>query len=109
MSDEQVAQLDLDKLKPRKGSKLSPGSLRDKLREAGALLERSTETARWAAWIRLAYGRELIMWGNQAEREKGITEIVAAANLLDEVRIAMTEDRRFIKVHNDPRIKALLH
>lgn len=107
MTDKQIAALDAKALAPRKGSKLSPGSLRDKLREAGALLERSTETARWAAWIRLAYGRELIMWGNEAECEKGITEIVAAATLLDEVRIAVTEERRLAKVRNDPRIKAL--
>ena len=107
LSDEQIAALDMNKLSPRKGSKLSPGSLRDKLREAGALLERSTETARWAAWIKLAYGRELVMWGNEAEREKGITEIVAAAELLDEVRIAIVEERRIAKVRTDPRIKAL--
>lgn len=107
MTDAQIAALDAKALSPRKGSKLSPGSLRDKLREAGALLERSTETARWAAWIRFAYGRELIMWGNDAEREKGITEIVAAAELLDEVRIAIIEERRIAKVRTDPRIKAL--
>jgi len=108
MDDAKIAALDAKALSPRKGSKLSPGSLRDKLREAGALLERATETARWAAWIRLAYGRELIMWGNEAEREKGIAELVSAAELLDEVRIAIVEDRRLAKVRADARIKALM-
>ena len=108
LSDEQIAALDAKALVPRKGSKLSPGSLRDKLREASALLERSTETARWAAWIKLAYGRELIMWGNEAEREKGISEILSGAELLDEVRIFVAEDRRFAKVRTDPRFKALM-
>jgi hypothetical protein len=82
-------------------------SLRDKIRETAALLERSSETARWAAWIKFAYGRELVMWGTDEERERGIGEIVAAAELLDEVRIAITEERRLAKVRTDPRIRAL--
>jgi class 3 adenylate cyclase len=107
MRDDEIRALDAQTLTPRKGSRLSAASLRDKIREAGALLERSAETARWAAWIKFAYGRELVMWGGEAERERGIAELLAAADLLEEVRVAITEERRLAKVRTDPRIQAL--
>ena len=108
MSDAEIEALSAATLQPRQGSRASAGSLRDKIREARALLERSTETARWAAWIKFAYGRELVMWGNDAEREQGILEIVGAADMLEEIRDAVREERRLAKVRGDKRIKALM-
>jgi hypothetical protein len=107
LDDAAITALSPQSLAPRQGSHLSVANLRDKIREAGALLERSSLTARWAAWIKYAYGCELIMWGNDESWAKGIEEVVAACASLEEVRVAASENKALAKARTDQRFKAL--
>jgi class 3 adenylate cyclase len=105
-ADEIVA-MTIDSIKPRKGSNFSATDLRQKIKEATALLAKAAEAARWSAWIHYTYGCELVMWGDDKARERGIAEVAYACTLLEDVKVEIASESYLAKVRNDPKILSL--
>jgi class 3 adenylate cyclase len=107
LEPDEIEAMTIDTIKPRKGSRFSTTDLGQKVIEATALLARAAEAARWSAWIHYTYGCELVMWGDDKARERGIAEVAYACTLLNDVKVEIANEPYLAKVNNDPKILSL--
>jgi len=105
LTDDEKRKLTPHTIVPKR--QLSADEIRKKITEAIRLLAEAAEVARWAAWIHYTYGCELVMWGNDAQREEGISEVSFACKLLDDVKLEISREYYLMKVWDDPRMKSL--
>ena len=71
-------------------------------------LREASENSPWSAWIRYTYGCELVQWSvDVKETERGVAEVVHAAERLEQIREELSQERYLLKVQSHDKIKAL--
>ena len=69
-------------------------------------LKEASENSPWSAWIKFTYGCELVQWAkNETEMERGVAEVVRAAELLDQVGEDLFEEPYLLKVRRHEKIR----